>query len=277
VAEHRLQLPLSDADVERLAKAAMTVPEIELLSELEHELCVLDGSHQSPVIALNSALSSQSSEIRARTAALCGERDIAQKLRAICDHTEGARVIAMPKSDSSTELSAFVAERSRIPVTSSDRFLASQVLEAGEMTRPIKLPEGWEKLHIKAREGETDSFVIETAEALEEAIKPLREVRSEGRGVGVFYVMPESSSAAVRVEFKASNKKEAGPLIARAVSDETIGPFMQEPFPQHVADMMAKSIGAGLGAMTSAMTSQLSTSAEDYVEYLIRAHRTTGH
>src|SRR6266511_598525 len=77
-------------DLDRLASAVMTCLELGLLRAIGYDLRVFDGSHQTPVIALNSALSSENPRVRALTADIVKETDAVEALRTMCDDAVGA-------------------------------------------------------------------------------------------------------------------------------------------------------------------------------------------
>ena len=52
------QVLAHQGDLDRLASAVMTCQELSLLRGISYQVRIFDGSHQTPVIALNSALSS---------------------------------------------------------------------------------------------------------------------------------------------------------------------------------------------------------------------------
>jgi hypothetical protein len=100
--------------------------------------------------------------------------------------------------------------------------------------------------------------------------------RGEGEGVGVTYVKPESCSTALRVELKASQGRAHASWLARVLSDETPGPWLQEPYAQHQADLWAKSIGVGVDGAIHAMRLAIAGEGDaSYLEYLLRSYRTT--
>jgi hypothetical protein len=260
-------------DLDRLAKAAMIVQELHLLGGLPHELRILDGSHQTPVIVLNSALASGSSEVRRRTVELCEQFGAIEALTALCDPKLGAGIVGVPKSDSSRSLADRFQDRYGICLPAGDRFVAAQVLEPGEMLRPTEVPTEWRHLHVRAHPAASQPE-RSLARALHAAIAPLRRY-GEGEGIGVTYLKPHSASTAVRLEFKASHGKEWGRSLAQVISQETPGPFLQEPYAQHLAHLWASAVGSGLDAVIHGMRVDPNCDPA-YLEYLLRSYRTTG-
>ena len=143
-----------DSDLDRLAKAAMMAQELALLRGLSHDVCILDGSHQTAAIVFNSVLTSQSDAVRQLGVEVCREFDTPGALADVCHPKRGQKIVASPKSDSSTFLADYFGEKYGMSLPVTDKFLAAMVLEPGEMIRPIP-PQGWDSLHIQARNGES--------------------------------------------------------------------------------------------------------------------------
>jgi len=275
-------------DLDRLSDAVMICLELQLLHNINYHLKIFDGSHQTPVIALNSALSSKNPLIRALAAEIVQETGAVDALRSMCDDNVGSCVVGLPKADPSTEFCRKYCrdyQFSLPPIT--DRFLATQVLEPGEMLEPRK-PENWQGLHIQFRqtienadEEEEDPakqrLVETTARDLDEAIEPLRHCGEAGHGVGITYLKPHRSNTCVKIEFKASKGKPHGQWLASILSAESASPHMQEPYAQFVADLWAKNISMAADAVAAAIRHRLSPN-ETWSQYLMLGYRsgTTG-
>jgi len=267
-----------DADNDRLGKAVMVAQELELLRTLPHDLRVLDGSHQTPVIVINSALSSQSRSVRDAAVAMLRQYDTVGALADLCNPDTGGSVVACPKSDSSRDLGQLLTEQLKgvctLDLPATDKVLASLVLEPGEMFQAFRVPKTWANLHIESRNGVDDREEPDLkplARDLGAAIRPLNE-----RKVRITYAKPAGSNTAIKIEFKeqrgADFRKRAGAVLAA----ETPAPHLQEPFPQHLADQWAKSIGIGVQAQLQGVRLDLATGDEAFLEYILRSYRTLG-
>jgi hypothetical protein len=272
-------------DLDRLASAVMVCLELSLLRGINYETRIFDGSHQTPIIVLNSALSSRNPEVRRRAAEIVAETGAVDALEQMCDDRRGKNVVGLPKADSSTE---FCVKYTRDygfrlpPIT--DRFLAAQVLDRGEMLLPRK-PQNWHQLHINARRDndqpetvEPDptvaKFVQEVAGALDTAIKPLRHSHTPGRGVGITYLKPHSSDACIKIEFKASTGREHGTSLAAVLAAEVSGPHMQEPYAQFVADLWAKNVSMAADALAAAARHRMPADSP-WSRYLLLGYRSS--
>jgi hypothetical protein len=266
-----------DADLDRLGKAAMVIQELHLLSRLPHDICILDGSHQTPVIVLNSALTSTSQEVRQAAVEVCEEFNATENLARLCDPHHGASIVASPKSDSSRDLSryferAFSKQFPRgLRLPASDKVLAALVLEPGEMLKAFPVNNSWKRLHIRA-ERVDESSVKKLAGELNAAIEPLKQ-----QTIRITYIKPATCSTAVKVEFKENLGADWRRRVARMVTDETPGPHLQEPFCQYLADLWAKSVSLGVRAQMHGVRLELAgDDGRDYLEYMLRSYRTLG-
>jgi len=266
-----------DIDLDRLGKAAMMAAELSIAVSLPHDIVILDGSHQTPVVIFHAALSSLSEQVRTATIEVCEELDVVENLARLCDDQKGARIIACPKSDSSTDLAERMRRKHGVDILSNDKFLATMLLQPGEMTRPVAVPRSWERLRVRVPENLHDPQAAALANALDEASGPLRIMDEPGRNVGLFYVKPHGASTAVKVEFKRHHGRDYGGRLACSVSAETPAPHFQEPFCQWLADAWAKSIGPASEAALQGLTMELAgRGAGDYIEFLLRSYRSYG-
>ncbi|MEU0412099.1 hypothetical protein ABZ307_30350 [Streptomyces griseorubiginosus] len=268
-----------DSDNDRLGKAAMVAEELALLRHLPHDMCILDGSHQTPVIVINSALSSQSRQVRQKAVEVLIDNETAASLADICDPEAGGKIVASPKSDSSKDLGSLLRQRlsgvREFDLPATDKVLASLVLEPGEMFKAFPVPDPWSHLHIEARSGideKEEPHIKRLARDLNEAIRPLREKR-----VRITYAKPADCSTAVKIEFKERKGADWRRQVGAVVSVETPSPHLQEPFAQHLADQWAKSIGTGVQAQLQGVRLDLAESGDaKFLEYMLRSYRTFG-
>ncbi|MFG1691205.1 DNA double-strand break repair nuclease NurA [Gemmatimonadota bacterium] len=255
-----------DQQSERLARGVMVAQELAVIADAPHTYRILDGSHLTLVIQLNSALTCFNPEIRAEARRVWKELDTLDALRSVVEDPE---VLAMPKYDSSRVFTESLEQRTGLQLPGDDKHLMSLLLEAGEMTIPLRVPKDpWTKLHFDAGGEEDRAF----AEALEDAIRPLKR-----REIYFSYVKPDDFSSAFRVEYKPDMMEDQFDSFCSTLANQITGPFVREPFPQYLADVMAKSVGLGLSALQSAV--QLSLSREgrpDIAELLVRSYRTEG-
>ena len=104
------------------------------------------------------------------------------------------------------------------------------------------------------------------------AIEPLRQ-----RRLSYTYFKPDDSSPAFRVELKQTISDDYLAAVCSTIESQITGPFVREPYPQYLADVMAKSVGLGLSAVQAAVQLGLSrTERADIAQLLIQSYRTEG-
>jgi hypothetical protein len=264
------QVLTHDLENERLARGAMIILELDVLADAPHEFRIYDGSHLTPVIQLNSALTSRSEAVTEFTAELGGQHDVRGAFAAF---VTDPNMVAMPKYDPSRELcnilGAEIAER----VPGDDKYLTSLILRGGEFTTPEQVPtRPWRLLHF-TESGSAVEPAAELARDLEEALQPLQD-----RQLFSLYFRPDDVGPAYRVEVKpelADDLDRLADLLA-TLSAQITGPFVREPYPQYLADVMAKSVGFGLAALQTAAQLALSRDTPELAQLIIHSYRTEG-
>jgi len=255
-----------DMDVERLARGVMVAEELAILAGAPHRLKILDGSHLTLVIQLNSALTALSSDVRREAKRMWQKLDTVAALTRACLEPS---IIAMPKYDSSRVVTEALQSRVGTDIPGDDKHLMGLLLEPGELLVGQQVPrDPWSSLHFDSREPQDDAI----AAALENSIVPLKQ-----RAVEFTYFKPDEASPAFRIELKAGLDEQVLDTICATISSQITGPFVREPYPQYLADVMAKSVGLGLSAMQSAVQLALSgLGRPEIAEFLIRSYRTEG-
>jgi len=255
-----------DLETERLARGVMVAQELAVLSNAPHSLLILDGSHITPVIQLNTALTAQSEELR-REAQRVWER--LHTVEALKSTATDVKVIAMPKYDSSQVVCEILENNLGMEIPGDDKHLLGILLQPGELLLAQQVPEQpWASLHFNARSAADEKW----SGAFEEAIEPLKQ-----RALKFTYFKPTEFSSAYRIEFKGNVSAEEFNTILTTLESQITGPFVREPYPQYLADVMAKSVGLGLSALQTAVQLQMSGMGRpEIAELLIHSYRTEG-
>ena len=258
-----------DVDADRLARGVMAASEIAILEAAPHRLRILDGSHLTLVIQLNSALSSESFDIRAEARRVWTRLGTAQGLATVCSTPN---IVAMPKYDSSRTIASYLETHLGLSIPGDDKYLMGLVLEPGELLVPRQVPEDpWRSLHFNVGLGASD-VEEDIADSFTDAILPLKE-----RKIMFTYFKPDPLSPAFRLEIKPELVQDGLDLLCSTLSSQITGPFVREPYPQYLADVMAKSVGLGLTALQTAVQLGLSGMGRPEIsEMLIRSYRTEG-
>ncbi len=244
----------------------MVAQELAIIANAPHGLRILDGSHLTLVIQLNSALTAFSPELRQEARKTWDRLKTAD---ALSETASSQTIIAMPKYDSSREICDRLADHLGQELPGDDKYLLGVLLEPGELLIPQQVAvEPWASLHFDARD-KTDEDI---RDAFEAAIAPLRE-----RKVAFTYFKPDEFSPAFRIEVKQGVDEAALDTICSTIAGQITGPFVREPYPQYLADVMAKSVGLGLGALKTAVQLGLSDLGRpEIAELLVQSYRTEG-
>ena len=253
-------------DTERLARGVMVAQELAILRDAPHELRILDGSHLTLVIQLNTALSSFTDTLRGAA------RDEWERLctvEALRVASSSPTIIAMPKYDSSRELTELIEKASGREIPGDDKHLMNQLLDPGEATVPRQVPlDPWGKLHFTPG-GEEVSPI---ANDFTEAAAPLRD-----RTINFSYFKPDEFTPAFRLETKRVLPLSMLDTVYTTITNQITGPFVREPYPQYLADVMAKSVGLGLSALHSAVQFSASRLGNPTIaRMLTHSYRTEG-
>lgn len=251
-------------EADRLARGVMVAQEMAILADAPHALRILDGSHLTLVIQLNSALTTQLADIRARAK---GQWADLGTIEALAEVSTDPSLIAMPKYDSSSEIAGLLSARTNRKIAGDDKYLLGVLLDGGELIEPQQVPaQPWSQLHFDARPG--DEAI---AHGLDAAIEPLRQ-----RRMLFTCFKPDDASPAYRIELKPEAAHDLD-RICSTLADQITGPFVREPYPQYLADVMAKSVGLGLSALQSAVQLRLSGGDRpEIARLLLRSYRTEG-
>lgn len=274
-----------------LGATAMAILELKILGSISHSLRIMDGSFQTPYIALLKSFETPA-VVENQEYIIDLYRDNLEHIKFVADPNAwgDSRIIALPKSDSSQDY--FYRYQSYMdktpPVAPNDKFLASQLLSPGEMLYPRHAEEiasmGISNLDNIDSGSEFSRIAIEVSKALH----PLREKASKiSRKVGVFYFKPLTADTVIKVEYVSSEPIptshqdphgespaiQEAKIIAKQISDETPGPHLQEPFAQYNVDLIAKQISPGATMVFDSMINHLPEESEPYLQFLNRGYR----
>lgn len=269
-------LPHEGDETARACRGIMTALEIAVARDAPHEIVLLDGSHLTPVIALNAMLGVAQETLRAEIAGAVTEHDTA---RALAEIMASPRCVAIVKYDSSRDLAhTWLPADVRGPgLGLDDRTTMSLLLDAGEYTDPQPLALTQQsKNNWLAKRIEVLDPVDEAREAVRVALNDaITRVRDDQ--LLVTYFKPHAWSPAFRLEIKPEVAGSAPRLSAAltAIRAQVVSPEIREPYPQWVADRMAKSVGDALLALRAAVNFDLADDGfAEYVSLVAHSYRT---
>lgn len=261
-----------DVDNERLARAAAVSHEVAVIADAPHEVRIYDGSHVTPVIQLNSGFSSACDHVRDGSAEVAVAVELLSALGAFVNNPQ---IVAMPKYDSSRDLTNYLGGIIHSPqlIPGDDKYVTSLILRANEYTAPRRVPrDPWRQLHLGTRPGSPQD-VLDLVTELDAQLEPLRE-----RELMYTYWRASDHSPTYRLEMKPrlAEDEDALGVVFATLAHQITGPFVREPYPQYLADVMAKSVGLGLSALQAAAHLSLTRTQPDLAALLVHSYRTEG-
>ncbi len=256
----------------RLGQGIMFLMELSVLAGASHEIRIMDGTHFTPLLKINSMLSANEDE---NTSA----QEYANALREFLKETyekiipdipeiikaafNDEKIIALAKYSSSRDvLDAFLAQHA---VKVDDRTFFSLSLAEDEYLKPLPVGQSqdereriWDDLHIRCNLNIPEKNDLN--EALKKAINPLRTkdvftLKKKESEIYFTYFKPYQDGPAYRIEMKkalALDQKRLETCLL-SLKKQIVFPEIREPYPQFLVDLMAKSISGGMFAIQEAI------------------------
>lgn len=269
-------LPHQGDETATMCRGVMTALELAVLRDAPHDCVLLDGAHLTPIIALSTLLSVTNESLRARIAEIVTKYDTAEALRSVMRKPS---IVAVVKYDSSRDLShSFIPEGLRgIGLGLDDKTLTRFLLQEGEYTEPKPLaltPQS--RTHWISKEiaplTPSDAAREQVRLAVNDAVTLVREDQ-----VLFTYFKPHEWSPAFRLEIKRETAEDPDQLcsILTGIRSQVVSPEIREPYPQWVADRMAKSVGDALVALRTAVHYDLADSGMgEFASLFAQSYRT---
>jgi len=264
-------LPHDEAN-SRLIQGVMFLMELSVLANAEHEIRILDGTHFTPIIKINSLLSADSEKIGSvYTDAL---RDFLKEtykkiIPDIPDIIKAAfnddKIIALAKYSSSRDVIDAFLSKHKIHV--DDKTFFSLALSQDEYLKPLSVGQSeeerrktWDDLRINSNLELPDNEQKELNKALAEAINPIRtkdKFTSKRKPSEIFYTYykPYEDGPAYKIEIKKTlaEDKNRFEKYLLSIKKQIIFPEIREPYPQYLVDLMAKNVAGGMFAIQEAI------------------------
>lgn len=256
----------------RLGQGVMFLMELSVLASASHDIRIMDGTHFTPILKINSMLSANEED---NTSA----QEYANALREFLKDTyakiipdipdiitaafNDEKIIALAKYSSSRDvLDAFLSKHN---IKVDDRTFFSLSMNADEYLNPLSVGQSgdergriWDDLHIRCNLEIPERDQLN--ESLKKAISPLRtkdiftSIRKESE-IYFTYFKPYQDGPAYRIEMKkalATDKKRLE-ICLSSLKRQIVFPEIREPFPQFLVDLMAKSVSGGMFAIQEAI------------------------
>lgn len=261
---------------DQISRLNMLVRELSLLSTIEHDYRIVDGTHLNPFIAIIQALEGRDPLPQAAVD-LLAQFDVATAGLLLATPKSG--VCSLAKADTETAWSDELRKTGQFPnlPVVMDKVLTAMVLEEGEMLIPRKVPSRSRTLiNTNVRDNAPES-VREASTRLDDALKPLQDAAVYGL-LQICYFKPRTMITSLKMQFTASSDDrddvltEAGALAA-VIGRECFGPDLQEPFPQFMADEAAKNVSVGIGLLEQTVLAQLPPETREHAVLLAYGYR----
>lgn len=258
---HQWQTVLSHDEANpRLAQGSMFLMELSVLASAEHEIRIMDGTHFTPILKINSMLSAKEENAGQEYADALRDflkRTYKKIIPDIPDIIQSAfnndKIIALAKYSSSRDIIDAFLKKFNIKI--DDKTFFSLALEEDEYLLPHTVGQSkeeqqkvWDDLHISCNLEIPEKDDLN--KRLLEAITPLK---TKGKISDLYftYYKPYTDGPAYRIEIKKTLAMDIKRLekYLLSIKKQIVFPEIREPFPQYLVDLMAKGISVGMQAM----------------------------
>lgn len=272
----------------RLAQGIMFLMELSILAENDREIRIMDGSHLTIILKLNSLLSANDQDaadqpyVKALSEFLQTNYNkvIPDIPNIISNAFSNESIIGLTKYSSSREIIDTLLRT--LEIKADDKVFMSIVLKENEYTRPMPVGQSskdkamWKQIHMVCNlEIDGVSNKKELNPLLEEAIAPFKITDNHESELYFCYYKPHSYTSACRFEIKKSMAEDTEKLenLFRSIKSQIISPEIREPYPQYLADVVAKNISFGMEAVNQAICNDPILSQQDNFD-LVSPYRT---
>jgi len=252
----------------RLCQGVMFLMELSVLANAEHEIRIMDGTHFTPLLKINSLLSAKEENAGPQyTQALKDflketyEKIIPDIPDIIKAAMQDEKIIAIAKYSSSRDIIDTFLRSCEIKV--DDKTFFSLGLNENEYLTPLSVGQSaeerekiWNDLHIHC------NLDIEERKELNISLARIVKTLCTKDETGVkeselyfTYYKPYQDGPAYRIEIKKSLALNSDKLkrYLSSIKNQIVFPEIREPFPQYLVDLMAKNVSSGLFAIQEAI------------------------
>ena len=271
----------------RLTQGVMFLMELSVLAEADRDIRIMDGSHLTTILKLNSLLSAHDDDqadapyVKALSRFLYQnyERVIPDIPDMIKNAFSEESIISSTKYSSSREI--IDSRLQDMDIIADDKVFMSKLLKENEYTKPLPVGQSakekdmWSKIHIKCNLPIDDVDLGELGDRLEEAIYPFKISDGHESELYFCYYKPMKNTVVHRLEMKKSLAEDRYRVecLLGNLKKQFVFPEIREPYPQFLADIIAKNIHFGMEAVNQAVMSNESLSTVENFD-LILPYRT---
>lgn len=249
----------------RLSQGIMFLMELDILAGNDRDIRIMDGSHLTFILKLNSLLGANDQDAAARpyVDALSDflkesyDRIIPDIPDMVSRAFSDDPIISLTKYSSSREIIDGLLRN--LKIKADDKVFMSEVLKENEYTKPMSVGQSkkdkndWKNIHIKCNLEITDK--AEFNHQIKKAIAPLKITEDHESELYFCYYKPHSYTPACRIEIKKSLAEDTERLeeVLYSIKGQIISTEIREPYPQYLADIIAKNISLGMEAVNQAI------------------------
>lgn len=252
----------------RLCQGVMFLMELSVLANADHEIRIMDGTHFTPLLKINSLLSAKEDSAGPQYTQALKDflketyskiiPDIPDIIKA---SMQDERIIAIAKYSSSRDV--IDAYLSNTGINIDDKTFFSLALNEDEYLKPMSVGQSaeergkiWNDLHIKCNLDIPEKNDLNIA--LQTVVNTMRtkdETGPKKSELYFTYYKPFQDGPAYRIEVKKSLAVDRA-MFERclfSIKKQIVFPEIREPFPQYLVDLMAKNVAGGLFAIQEAI------------------------
>ncbi len=261
----------------RLSQGIMFLMELSILARADQEVRIMDGTHLTMILKLNSLLSAHDDELADESYVAALEKFLQDKYEKIIpdipdiiqDAFSDPSIIGMAKYSSSREIVDSLLRD--LGIIMDDKIFLTFVLKGNEFTKPLSVGQGikeredWKQVHIKSNlpiKSLNQKMVRELNERLEKSIEPFKVTTRKSSKLYFTFYRPFDDGPVYRIEIKEKLATDLDQLkkVLTSIKRQIVYPEIREPYPQYLADVIAKNISFGMNAVEQAICNDPSIS-----------------
>src|SRR5260370_9582235 len=249
----------------RLAKGIRVVKELSVVARGDQEIRMMDGPHLTMILKLNSLLSAHDDELADESYVAALENFLKEQYEKIIpdipdiirDAFSDPCIIGMAKYSSSREIIDSVLKD--LAIVMDDKIFLTFVLKENEFTKPLSVGQGtkekedWKQIHIRSNlpiKSLDQKMTQELNDRLEASLDPFKVRQGKSSKLHFTFYRPFEEGPVYRIEIKEELAADLPRLKQFLVSikRQIIFPEIREPYPQYLADVIAKNISFVMNA-----------------------------
>jgi hypothetical protein len=254
----------------RLAQGIMFLMELSVLARANQAIRIMDGTHLTMILKLNSLLSAHDDELADQSYVAALEdflKDQYEKIipdipDIIRDAFSDSSIIGMAKYSSSREIVDSLLKE--LAIIMDDKIFLTFLLKEDEFTKPLSVGQGtkekedWKQIHIRSNlpiKSLDDKMTKELNERLEASISPFKIGSGKDSRLYFTFYRPFGEGPVYRIELKEELAADVARLkkFLTSIKRQIVFPEIREPYPQYLADVIAKNISFGMNAVEQAI------------------------